>query len=44
MPIILLEEPETAYLSQKPDRQVADHEESIADHLSSDLRKEDGDR
>jgi hypothetical protein len=37
MPIILLEEPETLYLSQKVDLQVADHEESTADRFSKKM-------
>jgi hypothetical protein len=33
LPISLSEEPRSAYLSQKPDRQVADQEEYAADHM-----------
>jgi hypothetical protein len=32
MPISLSEEPETAQLSRKPDRQLTDHLENAADH------------
>ena len=35
MPISLLEEPEAAVLSQKRDRQVAEHALNAADHRSS---------